>query len=109
MEDQLVQAKRALEDRAKASTRLENRLAKIDSELNTYRARYGKLERQSTSKRVSEKSRSSRSRSLSPGGKQRMEGEQVYCSRNVITNSSVFTNCLHMTVLIGGGYMTKNF
>ena len=79
MEDQLFQAKRALEDRAKAATRLEGRLAKVDSELNRYRERYGTLDRQNKSKRLSEKSRGSRSRSLSPGGRERLQSEQV-CS-----------------------------
>jgi hypothetical protein len=78
MEDQLFQAKRALEDRAKAARRLEGRLAKTDSELNRYRERYGNLDRQNKSKRLSEKSRSSRSRSLSPGGREK-QSEQV-CS-----------------------------
>jgi predicted nuclease with TOPRIM domain len=71
MEEQLLQAKRALEDRTKASTRLQNRLAKIDSELNQYRERYGNLERQT------KKSPSSRSRSLSPGERGRLGSTKV--------------------------------
>jgi hypothetical protein len=78
MEDQLFQAKRAMEDRAKASTRLQDRLAKIEPELKQYRERYGRQnERQNKNQRLVEKSRSSRSRSLSPGGKERLENEQV--------------------------------
>ena len=78
MEDQLFEAKKALKSRANASGRLEDRLAKIDSELNRYRERYGKLERQNSSnKRPSEQSRNSRSRSLSPRKSEGCEGELV--------------------------------
>lgn len=77
MEDQLFQTKRALESRTEASTHLEARLKKIDIELDQYREKYGKLEKQNKSMRFSERSRNSRSRSLSPGGRKRSESEQV--------------------------------
>ena len=52
LEDQLMQAKQALEARVKTSTRLEERLMKMDAELKRYRERFGKLEKQN--KRLSE-------------------------------------------------------
>lgn len=77
MEDQLLQGKKALEEQAKASSRLQEHLATITSELNQYREKFGKLEGHDGSKRLSERTRSSRSKSLSPGRKDRLESEQV--------------------------------
>lgn len=62
MEEQLFQAKRALEDRVNTSSRLEDRLVRLDTELNRYRERFAKLEKQN--KKLADQIKSSKGSGL---------------------------------------------